>query len=108
VKAPDVHVFAYGLPAPGDFYVTAQGGRTVRLGGLLGAGHTFAEAREIMAGETLEAAEIISVMGGALPKLTARGVVQPEEFPLLRTLIDVVVHGLPLHLPLDSFFGSIS
>ena len=28
----------------------------MRLGGLLGAGHTFAQAREIMAGETLEAA----------------------------------------------------
>ena len=60
-----------------------------------------------MAGETLEAAEIVKVMGGALPKLTARGVIQPGEFPLLRALVDVVVHGRTLDLPLDSFFQSI-
>ena len=98
------HVFAYGLPAPGDFYVTCQGGRTVRLGRLLGEGRTFAEARQIMAGETLEAAEIVRVMGGALPKLVARGIVAPGEFPLLEALIDVVVHGRPLDLPLDAYF----
>jgi len=35
--------FAYGLPGAGDLYVTTQGGRTVRLGRLLGLGHTFLE-----------------------------------------------------------------
>lgn len=103
-----VHVFAYGLPAPGDFYVTSMGGRTVRLGRLLGAGHTFAEARQIMAGETLEAAEIVRVMGDALPKLEARGIVKPGEFPLLQALVDVVVHGSALELPLDAYFQTIS
>lgn len=107
VQRPDVHAFAYGLPAPGDFYVTCQGGRTVRLGRLLGAGHTFADARQIMAGETLEAAEIVKVMGGALPKLTARGIIEPDEFPLLRALVEVVVHGGSLELPVDDFFASI-
>jgi glycerol-3-phosphate dehydrogenase (NAD(P)+) len=96
--------FAYGLPGAGDLYVTCKGGRTVRLGRLLGLGHTFAQAREIMAGETLEAAEIVRVMGEALPKLTARGVVGPEEFPLLRALADIVVHGRPVEVPLDAFF----
>ena len=97
--------FAYGLPGAGDQYVTAQGGRTVRLGNLLGAGHTYAEAREIMAGETLESAEIVRNMGTALPRLTARGVVRPDEFPLMRTLIDIVVHGHPAQVPFDRFFG---
>jgi glycerol-3-phosphate dehydrogenase (NAD(P)+) len=96
--------FAYGLPGAGDLYVTCKGGRTVRLGRLLGLGHTFAEAREIMAGETLEAAEIVRVMGEALPKLTARGIVGPEEFPLLRALADIVVHGRPVEVPCDVFF----
>ncbi|HEY65255.1 MAG TPA: glycerol-3-phosphate dehydrogenase [Caldilineae bacterium] len=96
--------FAYGLPTPGDLYVTCMGGRTVRLGRLLGMGHTFAEAREIMAGETLESAEIIRQMGMALPKLTERGIIGPDEFPLLRALIDIVVHGRPVNLPLDDFF----
>jgi glycerol-3-phosphate dehydrogenase (NAD(P)+) len=96
--------FAYGLPGAGDFYVTTQGGRTVRLGRLLGLGHTFAEAREIMAGETLEAAEIVRAMGEALPKLAERGIVSLEDFSLLRMLVEVVVHGRSVDLPLEAFF----
>jgi len=96
--------FAYGLPGAGDLYVTCQGGRTVRLGRLLGLGHTFAEARAGLAGETLEAAEIVRVLGHALPKLTQRGIIGPEDFPLLRALADIVVHGRSVDLPLDSFF----
>ena len=98
--------FAYGLPGAGDFYVTCQGGRSVRLGKLLGLGHTFAEAQEIMAGETLEAAECVKVMGEALPKLAARGTVNPEDFPLMQALVDVVVHSRPVDPPLDAFFHS--
>lgn len=100
--------FAVGLPGPGDLYVTCQGGRTGRLGKLLGLGHTYQEARRIMAGETLESAEIIRVMGQALPRLVARGLLGPEDLPLLRTLIDVVVHGRPVELPVGSFFGGLS
>jgi glycerol-3-phosphate dehydrogenase (NAD(P)+) len=96
--------FAYGLPGPGDLYVTCMGGRTVRLGQLLGRGHTYAEARAIMAGETLESAEIIRTMGEALPKLAARGLIAPDDFPLLRTLVDIVVNGRPVDLPLNTFF----
>ena len=95
--------FAYGLPGAGDFYVTCQGGRTVRLGRLLGQGYTFAEAREILAGETLEAAMIVQSMGEALPKLTARGLIPPEELPLLRALVEIVVHGRPADLAVDRF-----
>ncbi|MBM4430602.1 MAG: glycerol-3-phosphate dehydrogenase, partial [Chloroflexi bacterium] len=60
---------AFGLPGAGDLYVTCQGGRNVRLGRLLGAGHTFAEAQELMAGETLEGAETVRAMSYALPAL---------------------------------------
>jgi glycerol-3-phosphate dehydrogenase (NAD(P)+) len=93
--------FAHGLPGAGDFYVTCQGGRTVRLGRLLGQGYTFAEAREILAGETLEAAMIVHAMGQALPKLTARGLITPEELPLLRALVEMVVHGRAADLAVD-------
>jgi glycerol-3-phosphate dehydrogenase (NAD(P)+) len=96
--------FAYGLPGAGDLYVTCMGGRTVRLGGLLGQGYTYAEAREIMAGETLESAAIVRAMGEMLPKLEARGVIGPQEFPLLRALIAIVVEGRAVELPLDAFF----
>jgi glycerol-3-phosphate dehydrogenase (NAD(P)+) len=99
--------FAYGLPGAGDLYVTCQGGRTVRLGRLLGMGHSFGEAREIMAGETLESAEIVRELGKALPGLVERGRLGPDELPVLRALVDVLVHGRPINVPLERFFGGI-
>lgn len=97
--------FAYGLPGAGDMYVTCQGGRTVRLGRLLGMGHRFSEAREIMAGETLESVEIVRAMGKALPGLFQRGLLRPGELPMLRALVDIIVDGHPVLLPLETFFG---
>lgn len=97
--------FAFGLPGAGDLYVTCQGGRTVRLGRLLGMGHNFPEAREIMAGETLESVEIVRSMGKALPRLFQRGLLRPGEVPMLRALVDIVVNGHPVNLPLEAFFG---
>lgn len=99
--------FAYGLPGAGDLYVTSMGGRTVRLGKLLGLGHTIAEARQIMAGETLEAAYVIEQLGQAWPQLIARGALKAGALPLMETLIDVVALGRPLDLPLDAFFGGM-
>ena len=98
---------AYGLPGAGDLYVTCQGGRTVKLGRLLGLGHTYTEARQIMAGETLEGAAIVHVMGTVVPRLVARGLVKNEDLPLLRVLIDILVHGRPVTLALDSFYGGL-
>jgi glycerol-3-phosphate dehydrogenase (NAD(P)+) len=97
--------FAASLPGAGDMYVTAVGGRTIRLGRLLGAGHSYAEARQMLAGETLEAAEIIRVMGQALPHLEAKGKLKPGELPLMRKLVDIVVGGGAAELPLEAFFG---
>src|SRR5439155_134617 len=39
-------VTAYGLPGVGDMYVTAAGGRNVRVGRLIGTGLTYSEAHE--------------------------------------------------------------
>ncbi len=96
--------FAYELPGAGDLHVTCQGGRNVRLGRLLGMGYSFVEAQERMAGETLEGAETVRVMGDARPKLEARGLIAHEDVPLMRALVDIVVHGCPVDLPLDRFF----
>jgi glycerol-3-phosphate dehydrogenase (NAD(P)+) len=96
--------FAYGLPGAADFFVTVQGGRSMRLGRLIGTGLTFAQAQGVLAGLTLEAAMIVQVMGEALPKLTARGILAPDELPLLRALVDIVVHDRAANLPLDAFF----
>ncbi len=95
--------FAYWLPGAGDLFVTVQGGRSMRLGKLMGQGHSYEEAREIMEEETLEAAFIVQQMGKALPNLTAQGLIAPDDFPLMRALVDTVVHEQPIDLPLDAF-----
>jgi glycerol-3-phosphate dehydrogenase (NAD(P)+) len=95
--------FAYWLPGAGDLFVTVQGGRSMRLGKLMGQGHTYDEARKMMQEETLEAAFIVQQMGIALPSLTAQGLVSPDDFPLMRALVDTVVHGQSVDLSLDTF-----
>jgi glycerol-3-phosphate dehydrogenase (NAD(P)+) len=96
---------ADGLAAVGDCYVTSAGGRNVRVGRLLGAGMRFTEAWERLGHITLEGAAAIRVIGEALPKLTERGVVGEDEFPLLRHLYEVVGLEQPLDMPWSSFFG---
>ena len=56
------------LPGVGDQYVTCVGGRTIRMGRLLGAGLTYTEAVLQMAGETLEGVYIVKQMAQALPR----------------------------------------
>jgi glycerol-3-phosphate dehydrogenase (NAD(P)+) len=98
--------FACGLPGCGDLYVTCQGGRTVRLGKLLGMGRSYDEARQVMAGETLEGAEIVRLMGKALPTLVRRGRLAADELPLLRSLVGILAHGRPAAFALERFFGA--
>jgi glycerol-3-phosphate dehydrogenase (NAD(P)+) len=95
----------YGLAGVGDMYVTSAGGRNVRVGRLIGTGMRFSEARETMPGVTLEGAAAIAVIGGALAKLTERGITAPDEFPLMRHLHAVVAEDKPLDMPWCAFFG---
>jgi glycerol-3-phosphate dehydrogenase (NAD(P)+) len=93
------------LPGVGDMYVTSTGGRNVRVGGLLGAGLGFTEAAARLDNPTLEGAAAIKVFGSALVKLTERGIVAEEDFPLMRHLYEVVGLERPLNLPWSRFFG---
>jgi glycerol-3-phosphate dehydrogenase (NAD(P)+) len=95
----------YGLAGVGDMFVTSMGGRNVKVGRLVGSGLRFSEARERMPGVTLEGAAAIEVIGGALPKLTDRGIIRPEDFPLMRHLHSVVGLDEPLDMPWSTFFG---
>ena len=94
------------LPGPGDLYVTVFGGRTVRMGRLLGTGLNYPAARQRMAGETLESIEIIRRVGRALPRLEKRGLVKESDFPLMRHLYQVVHEGATVNLPWEAFFNS--
>ena len=95
----------YGLAGVGDMFVTTMGGRNVKVGRLVGSGLRFSEARGRMPGVTLEGAAAIEVIGDALPKLTERGIIGPEDFPLMRHLHSVVGLDEPLDMPWHTFFG---
>lgn len=95
-----------GLPGIGDCFVTSMGGRNVKCGRLVGSGLTFSEARAQMPGVTLEGAAAIVVIGKAINRLTERGVIPADRFPLLRHLYEVVGLDQPVNMPWDTFFGS--
>ena len=92
------------LPGAGDLYVTVFGGRTMRLGRLLGQGLSFKEARQRLAGETLESVEIITRVARALPKLAARGVTRLENFPLMLHMNQIINHDQVVNIPWNNFF----
>ena len=95
-----------GLGGVGDMFVTSMGGRNVRAGTFVGRGIPFSEVRDVhMKGITLEGVAAIGVIGAALDKLTARGVVAAEDFPLSRFLFDVAYRDGSLDVPWSSFFG---
>jgi glycerol-3-phosphate dehydrogenase (NAD(P)+) len=95
-----------GLPGVGDMFVTTMGGRNVKAGRFAGAGVPFSEVQnERMKGVTLEGVAAIKVVGGALVKMTERGVVGAKDFPLMRHLYAVVAEDEPLNMPWETFFG---
>jgi glycerol-3-phosphate dehydrogenase (NAD(P)+) len=96
---------ALWLPGVGDLYVTSTGGRNVRVGRLLGSGLGFADASARLGNPTLEGASAIRVFGEALGRLTERGVVGPDEFPLMRHLYEVIALERPVNMPWSRFFG---
>jgi len=95
----------HGLPGVGDMYVTCQGGRTVRIGTLLGSGLSLAQALDRLAGVTLESVEAIRILAQALPRLERAGRLGSDELPFLRHLCEIVAQEKPVRLPLDHFFS---
>lgn len=86
----------------GDLYVTIFGGRTRRIGTLLGRGLSYSEAREMLSGVTLESVAIANLVTDAIRRLEGAGKANSADFPLLfhiRELLD----GKPLCIPWKSF-----
>jgi len=92
------------LPGVGDQYVTCAGGRSIRLGRLLGKGLTYEQARAEMAGETLESAFVVEQIAKALPGLEARGLVGRDELPLMRCLCRAIAENAPAEIDFDRLF----
>ena len=89
--------------AAGDLYVTVFGGRTRKLGVLLGRGLTYEQSKEILAGVTLESVAIAKAMSDSLRKLAAKGKADLEDYPLLLALDATIHHGAKLEIPWEKF-----
>ena len=87
----------------GDLYVTVFGGRTRRLGTLLGRGLPFEKALEELKGLTLETISIIKRTAAAIRIQIAQGKVKAGDFPLLLHMDDVVTNGKPVNIPWKEF-----
>ncbi len=87
----------------GDLYVTVYGGRTRKIGILLGEGKTYEEALEILSGVTLESLVVSRRVFAAISKRAEKGEVDLTRFPMLCHVADVLDRGKDAQLPWESF-----
>ena len=87
----------------GDLYVTVYGGRTRKIGILLGEGKTYQEAMDILAGVTLESLVVARRVAKAIYRKAELGMVDLREFPLMTHVNDVLDHGKDAQLPWNAF-----
>lgn len=87
----------------GDLYVTVFGGRTRKIGTLLGRGLSFDEAMEELKGVTLESIVIATRTARAVKKLASAGKVDEKEFPLLMHVDEIINQGKPVNIPWKAF-----
>jgi len=87
----------------GDLYVTVYGGRTRKIGILLGEGKTYQEAMDILAGVTLESLVVSRRVYKAICRKAELGKADMSLFPMLKHVADVLDNGKDAHLPWDDF-----
>lgn len=87
----------------GDLYVTIYGGRTRRIGTLLGRGMTYDEAMEELSGVTLESVVIATRTARAVRRLAEKGIVSLEEFPLMMHVDALINEGAQVDIPWEKF-----
>ena len=87
----------------GDLYVTVFGGRTRKIGTLLGRGLSFDDAMEELQGVTLESIVIATRTARAVRKLAERGIVSLDEFPLLMHVDSIINESAEVNIPWEDF-----
>ena len=87
----------------GDLYVTVFGGRTRKLGTLLGQGFSFDAAMEQLSDTTLESVVITKRIGSAVLAKIETGKADKKTFPLLLHIHNIVCNGIEVCIPWDSF-----
>ena len=87
----------------GDLYVTVYGGRTRKIGILLGEGKTYEEALNILAGVTLESLVVARRVYKAMVRKAELGQANLERFPMLCHAAAVLDEGKDAELPWELF-----
>ena len=87
----------------GDLYVTVFGGRTRKIGTLLGEGKSFDEAMEILKGVTLESIVIARRTAEAVTRLVANGKASKADFPLLFHVRELLEENAAVNIPWSAF-----
>lgn len=87
----------------GDLYVTVYGGRTRKIGILLGEGKTYQEALDILAGVTLESLVVARRVYAAMVRKAELGKADLSLFPMLCHAAAVLDEGRDAELPWEAF-----
>ncbi|MBC3796832.1 glycerol-3-phosphate dehydrogenase [Acetobacterium tundrae] len=87
----------------GDLYVTIFGGRTRKIGTLLGRGFSFEKAMGELEGITLESIVIATRTACCVRRLAKRGMLQLSDFPLLMHVDNIINNGAAVDIPWTSF-----
>lgn len=87
----------------GDLYVTVYGGRTRKIGILLGEGKTYQEALDILAGVTLESLVVARRVYAAMVRKAELGKADLSLYPMLRHAAAVLDEGRDAELPWEAF-----
>jgi len=87
----------------GDLYVTVYGGRTRKIGTLLGMGHSYDSAMQELDGLTLESVVIAARVGEALLTLINNGKAEAADFPLLLHVYDIITQNAPVNINWKAF-----
>ncbi len=87
----------------GDLYVTVYGGRTRKIGILLGEGKTYEEALEILSGVTLESLVVSRRVYAAMARKAELGLADLSKFPMLCHAAAVLDEGKDAELPWEDF-----
>lgn len=87
----------------GDLYVTVYGGRTRLVGILLGKGLTIDQAKEELAGVTLESLVVAERVARAVKKHIVKGKLAAKDFPLLLHIDEILTEKVPVNIPWEAF-----
>lgn len=87
----------------GDLYVTVYGGRTRLVGILLGRGLDIDEARAELNGVTLESLVVAVRVAKAIRICAEKGTLDPDDFPLLWHVDEVISRKMPVDIPWEKF-----